>query len=159
MANNFLQFSFDVGMTDEELVWCVERLALLDTDPQEWAEDPEDPKHTALVREMGEWALVTQLKENQMPFSVSTEQYKAGIVFYSEECGSPDEASMFLQEFLKRWRPRGSIGFDWAYSCSKPRVGEFGGGACFVPATDTKFYSTSEWVNMMDLRHAEVRHG
>jgi len=34
------------------------------------------------------------------------------------------------------------IGFEWAFSCSRPRVGEFGGGACAIFADRVVFETT-----------------
>ncbi len=44
------------------------------------------------------------------------------------------------QESLRK-RP---IGFEWAVACSKPRIGEFGGGFCAIFADRIVIQSTSE---------------
>lgn len=38
-------------------------------------------------------------------------------------------------------------GFQWAETCSKPRVDEFGGGACFIArGQPTKWLFTGQWL-------------
>ena len=56
--------------------------------------------------------------------------------FYAEESGSPDNVAWLVQKFLKRFRPDQCWSLTYAATCSKPRVGEFGGGAVFVTADD-----------------------
>ena len=41
-----------------------------------------------------------------------------------------------VQKFLKRFRPDQWWSLTYAATCSKPRVGEFGGGAVFVTADE-----------------------
>jgi len=68
------------------------------------------------------------------------------IWFHEEESGDIDG----LIEVLKRWtyehhrdKP---IGFEWANTCSKPRLDAFGGGAAVVLNGFAKFMNTSTWV-------------
>ncbi|WP_166297126.1 hypothetical protein [Bradyrhizobium sp. 2S1] len=37
-------------------------------------------------------------------------------------------------------------GFTWAETCSRPRIGEFGGGACLICRSGVKWMHTSEWL-------------
>ncbi len=39
-----------------------------------------------------------------------------------------------MRDFLKRFRPNDSFSMGHAFSCSKPRLDGFGGGAVFVTA-------------------------
>ena len=50
--------------------------------------------------------------------------------------GTTDFQPAAVAEIVRRCCPatlaRGAIGFEWAMTCSKPRVGEFGGGWCAI---------------------------
>jgi predicted Rdx family selenoprotein len=56
-----------------------------------------------------------------------------------------------LSEVLANWLDEigstKSIGFEWANTCSKPRLDAFGGGAMVIRAfTATEWLSTSRWL-------------
>ena len=53
---------------------------------------------------------------------------------YAEESGNPDNVAWLVQKFLKKFRPDQCWSLTYATTCSKPRAGEFGGGAVFVTA-------------------------
>lgn len=58
-----------------------------------------------------------------------------------------DHVAMAVQEFLRRFRPDDAWGMEYAMTCSKPRIGEFGGGAFVVTATEESWTSTSTWLS------------
>lgn len=60
--------------------------------------------------------------------------------------GNPDFVVRLLQAYLAWFNPTGIISFEFAYTCSKPRPDEFGGGAVVVTADDDLWSSTSSWV-------------
>lgn len=62
---------------------------------------------------------------------------------YSEESGSIDNLAVFAQSFLKKFAPEAHFTLEWASSCSKPRLREFGGGAMVVTATEVLVENTS----------------
>lgn len=68
------------------------------------------------------------------------------IWLHRDESYDPDEIANIVQKFLKQFRPTDCFCLTWAEYCSKPCIGEFGGGALFVTADDIKSYSTYEWV-------------
>ena len=51
-----------------------------------------------------------------------------------------------VQKFLKKFRPADCWPLTYSETCSKPRVGEFGGGALFVTATDVKWQSAFSFI-------------
>ena len=72
---------------------------------------------------------------------------KEGIVYlYSEGEGNFSNLLLLVQEFLSKFRKNEFFCIEWADTCSKPRAGEFGGGAAFITANDTKYMSTSDWM-------------
>ena len=82
---------------------------------------------------------------------------------YSEECGCVDRVAHFIQKFLREFRPDQCWSLTYATTCSKPRVGEFGGGAVFVTADDIKWQNAHEFIeherasfDEPEVKHAEV---
>lgn len=66
---------------------------------------------------------------------------------YSEESGNTDHVIVFLSSWLKANGKRGDfIKFEWGYSCSKPRLDGFGGGAAIITAHRVQSMSTGEWL-------------
>jgi hypothetical protein len=63
---------------------------------------------------------------------------------HTEESGCPERAAQLVQKFLKEFRPRECWSLTYATTCSKPRVGEFAGGAVFVTADEIKWQDASD---------------
>ncbi len=74
---------------------------------------------------------------------------------YSEECGHVDRVAHLIQKFLRDFRPHRCWSLTYATTCSKPRVGEFGGGAVFVTADDIKWHSADEFVEQQRAAFGE----
>ena len=53
---------------------------------------------------------------------------------YSDEWGDLSRVARLVQKFLKQYRPGQCWSLSYATTCSKPRVGEFGGGGIFITA-------------------------
>jgi hypothetical protein len=53
---------------------------------------------------------------------------------YADNWGNPENVAHLVQKFLKMFRPDQCWSLTYAATCSKPRVGEFEGGAIFVTA-------------------------
>ena len=68
------------------------------------------------------------------------------VWFHSDPNIDLEEAATTIQRFLKECRPEGSCGFSWAETCSKPRLDEFGGGACYVTAKQVWWHNTGDWL-------------
>ena len=64
---------------------------------------------------------------------------------YSEDYGELTRIAHLVQKFFKKYRPQACWAMSYAMHCSKPRVGEFGGGAMFVTANEVK------WANAYDF--------
>jgi hypothetical protein len=63
---------------------------------------------------------------------------------HTEESGCPERAAQLVQKFLKEFRPQECWSLTYATTCSKPRVGEFAGGAVFVTADEIKWQDASD---------------
>jgi len=56
----------------------------------------------------------------------------------------PEVIAMLVHRCCKETLQNGAIGFQWAVSCSKPRIDEFGGGWCAVFPDRIEIESTHE---------------
>lgn len=60
--------------------------------------------------------------------------------------GNVDFVVQFLQAYMLKFKITKPIAFEFAFTCSKPRVGEFGGGAVVVTATGSDWLNTAQWI-------------
>ncbi|QUT07574.1 hypothetical protein KFK14_09340 [Sphingobium phenoxybenzoativorans] len=66
------------------------------------------------------------------------------VIFYSTTDFQPDPLAALIQRCCQTTLHDAPIGFEWACSCSKPRIGEFGGGACAIFADRIVFDNTAQ---------------
>ena len=64
----------------------------------------------------------------------------------AEEGGDPSRVAHLVQSFVKKFRPDQSWSLTYANTCSKLRIGEFGGGAVFVTADDIHWNNSYDFV-------------
>jgi hypothetical protein len=128
MANNYTQFSF---------------LLPLPTDPEKAKLVPE------WVKAQQEMTDVTQELDDNVEwyewYRYLMEFDPNGVWIYTDETGSPEAAANIAQLYLSDFDIEGGVLITWADTCSKPRIGEFSGGAVVV----TK--DKQMWQNFGDL--------
>ena len=78
----------------------------------------------------------------QWAFDADDGPWAEHLWLHAEEYGEVDRVADLVQKFLKQFRPQECWSLGYAVSCSKPRVGEFGGGAVFVTARGVSWDST-----------------
>jgi hypothetical protein len=66
---------------------------------------------------------------------------------YADEGGDPDRVAHLAQKFLRQFRPRESWSLTYATTCSKLRLGEFGGGAYIVTAGSVESFDATDFVS------------
>jgi hypothetical protein len=71
-------------------------------------------------------------------------------IFSDDSCsGNVDHVAELMQRFLRKFRPDDCFYLGWCCYCSRPAVGEAGGGAIFVTADGIKSVSSfgmiDEW--------------
>ena len=66
--------------------------------------------------------------------------------YCGDYCSPETSVDYLMQKFLAKWRPDDYLTINWACTCSKPRVGEFGGGATFVTATEIEYINSGTWL-------------
>jgi hypothetical protein len=129
MANHYLQFSEMIEyITPDEMKWWRDKLcALGEIAYQDDITDEQDDLMCAASC-----------------FDMEAEGNCIWVV--AGEYGNPDAVAAIIQDFLRECRPDDCFTLTWASTCSKMRVGEFGGGGVLVTAQDM------HWTNA----HAEV---
>lgn len=66
------------------------------------------------------------------------------VIFYSTTDFQPDPLAALIQHCCQTTLCEAPIGFEWACSCSKARIGEFGGGACAIFPDRIVFNNTAQ---------------
>ncbi len=66
------------------------------------------------------------------------------ICLFSDTDFQPDPLAQLIYRCCRETLTKAPIGFEWAVSCSRPRVGEFGGGWCVIFADRIEIESTGE---------------
>lgn len=64
--------------------------------------------------------------------------------FASMDGFDPSGIAVVIQRCCPETLAKGPVGFEWASVCSKPRVGEFGGGWCAIFADRIEMETTAE---------------
>ena len=70
----------------------------------------------------------------------------AHLWLHSGEGGDLEAVGHLVQKFLRQFRPQDGWCLTYATWCSKPRVGEFGGGAMFVTTYEIRWQNAYDWV-------------
>jgi hypothetical protein len=73
---------------------------------------------------------------------------------YAEEGAELDLVAHLVQKFLRKFRPKECWSLTYATTCSKPRVGEFGGGAVFVTAAEIKYENAYGFIDQQRTEFA-----
>jgi hypothetical protein len=76
---------------------------------------------------------------------------------YGEEHGDVGRVAHLVQKFLKRFRPDPCWSLTYATTCSKLRVGEFGGGAMFVTADEIRWQNAYDFIEQERARFNAAR--
>ena len=158
MADNYLQFSERLdNLTAEEAAWLEEQLQpIVAYGDREFSED--DPAKATLPASDPDFTGPRFLRDDS-DFDFSWDVLGFEFAFFDEDTpsarylwlhadtyGNPEHVAWLIQKFLKRFRPDQCWSLTYANTCSKPRVGEFSGGAVFVTATEIKCQDAGDFV-------------
>jgi hypothetical protein len=121
MANNYLQYStqynFPRAVSDEESEKIMLHIM------KEGAREYSDLYGEEIDEE-------TPLDEQYIGTSLDME--KEGVWFYAEEGGYPEVVAAMIASLQEYFEDDRKHVFSWAYTCSKMRLDEFGGGAAGI---------------------------
>lgn len=136
MANNYSQFSNGITkITSKEAIWIKDFL----TTPCPNEED--DPKGFKA------WRAEREIKEaddaDWFPsFEWALEEKDTFLWLYASESADIDYLVSFVQAFFKKFRPKAVFTATGADTCSKLRIGEFGGWWIAVSAKKVLYGNT-----------------
>lgn len=156
MADYFTQWSVPLVLeTREEIKWVkrvyADLLRMCEL-AEDLSSDDDHKEYHLIKKKLGDMA--PSFCEGAMHDYVSFEfdvelapDKKSGVAYFmSEENGDIEQVAVVLRDFLEKFHPDRSVGFEWAATCSKMRPDGFGGGAVFVTAQDIKYMSTNVWL-------------
>lgn len=139
MANNYMQFSEIIqALSEEEAAW-VNQVCGLD------ASRDEDLQKICRLLGLDENTYGAEALQAWPDFGCDVEVRQPGpndLWLYSEEYANIDHLIWFVQAFLRKFRPNMVFTCSGADTCSKLRVGEFGGWWVAISANEMQSGST-----------------
>ena len=156
MANNYLQYSEAiVQLSIEERDWLQKQLETVYVfgDREYTKDEIPDNLSTADVSWCGCRAFrdlpdVDSDDDDGFQYKFEEdEQLGRHLWVYAEEGGDPAQVAHLVQKFLRQFRPHESWSLTYATTCSKLRLGEFSGGACFVTAASIESFDAGDFVS------------
>jgi hypothetical protein len=99
-------------------------------------------------------ATVLNTKTFQESMSIGeVERSEEGIIFSDDGSGDIDLLGNFMQEFFIYADSDSYFSLAWSISCSRPRVGEFGGGAMIVTRHKQKFINDHVFLRDKEIKY------
>lgn len=131
MADNYLEFSEIIeNLSEEEKAWIRNIPAGRDYEEEEdfyeaLEEYGIEPGPDLFVEEFPYFSYTIEQRDGQSHWWI-----------YSGSYGNVDHVIVLVQAFIRKFRPDYIFSLTYSESCSKPRVGEFGGGWVVVTKDD-----------------------
>lgn len=154
MADDYLHFSFALGITKKEKEWLLDLWDGL----SRFGNDSKTK--SPLVREFlkQDRSLKSEVEEGSIDsIEMHIEKVVRGaeVVFYTEQAGSPWLAGQFVRFFFRKNRAgkHCAVGFTWSETCNVMRPDHFGGGGVFVTEDKVETLSAWGWVEKMMVDH------
>lgn len=142
MSNNYTQFSFAFKVKGLKAKAWIDRLV---TKLSKACGDDTDDEE--ILELFPEWEFYQDCGFRTEMDTVPGKKTVFNLYVFSEENGNVEQTANFVQAILMRFDPKGRVGFQWADTSDGMGINEFGGGACLVTATSTRFMSTSMWLD------------
>ncbi len=149
MADNYVEFSEVLPqLTDAEIAWLRDQLQsivvvndrehLVGSLPAEVEEKQATWRGPCFLHncdDVNGWGDEVEFSYG-FAFDDRNTEWGHHLWVYSDEHGSIDQVAWLVQKFLRQFRPRDCWTLTYAATCSRPRAGEFGGGAVIVTASE-----------------------
>lgn len=146
MADYYSLFSFMIPTKDEkERDWLGVMAQALEDAYTEEAVDKLPDELVAVLTDYG------QPVDDVYPPSWQIDD--EGLWMHNDESCGHEFAALISQAYLREFHPEGSLGFEIANTCSKPRLDAFGGVACFITADSIEWHSTNRWLDEQGEEH------
>ncbi len=149
MADSYLEFSEMLAdLSAEEASWLKNQLEVVHViDGKEYPEDDLPAENASeatwtgcrAYRDMDDYDPDYSDVGFEYELQDDDEEGERYLWIYSQDNACLEQVAHLVQKFLRRFRPADCWSLTYSITCSKPRVGEFGGGAIFVTATDVKW--------------------
>lgn len=144
MANNYLTFSECIPDISEEEAAFVRECLLWEPPYNDDHELPED----------FEWPAWYDQDAEGVGFDAHIDKKDKAVYFSAEEYGNVDTLAAMVHELITKFRPDFVFSLTYSETCSKLRLGEFGGGAIVVSKYGTDFINAHGWASE---REAQIR--
>jgi len=142
MANNYLLFSEELsGLTEEEKNWLEQELKQPDWEDEDWSE--ERIRSWCNERDVEEIELWPEFMYDVQ----KNDESHWSIWFYSDESANLESLISLIVRFFKHFNRDEYFTLSWAHTCSKPRLGEFGGGAVIANKSGATWINTDSWLH------------
>lgn len=144
MANNYTQWSESFEIKKEAVQWLKDLAhGFEDKFPDDW-DSVDKESLEKLISYLAEMGADTSGISSWMTYPSDWPGFHFSIEgddtphlwVYSEEGGNIDHLCVFLQAYLKKFSPEEVFRLSWADTCSRLRVGEFGGGFAVISADE-----------------------
>ena len=131
MADYFTNFSLVLPLNPEQRDYAMELVRQALAHRHENAPLP-DTFPAELKSVVEDWCFETEVDGEEL--------------WLHSQYGSQDEACVFIQHLLRKFRFANSVAFEWSHDCTKPKTDAYGGGAAYITRNRIKTMHTSEWL-------------
>jgi hypothetical protein len=83
------------------------------------------------------------------------EMDNGGLYISHEESGNPETIADIIRQALKHNNSDACVGFQYAFTCSKPIPDEFGGDAVFITKDDVEWSRNYLWLSRKIEKHMQ----
>jgi hypothetical protein len=144
MADNYLQFSERLELaTSAEAAWLRRQLE----------EDPE----TGCPHFLADYPDPEEADSRGFECELCEDPGNRHLWIYTEESGTVGHVAHLVRKFLQRFHPDLCWSLTYAVTCSKPRCGEFSGGAAFITADEIRWQSAYGFVEQQRATFEQTR--
>lgn len=149
MANYYTELSTQFDLPDpDHREWAIKLADGLDNQESESTEITE--LIGVFTREQDDWFDGGNITEEKHG---SPDDH--GIWIHTDESCNPEHVAWFIQAIMIKFNIKEPFIFEWAYTCSKPRLDSFGGGACMVTQEECCFFLPRDYAEEAKKNYVE----
>jgi hypothetical protein len=155
MADNYQLFSAELDIQSREEYEFFKKIFNLDLASMFKGLD-EQAKNAKLAELSDQFDI--DFDDSDVEYKFPNFQYElseTSLWVYSEDYGDISQIGKIMISFFKKHRNNGVFYLTYSNTCSKPRIGEFGGGALFVTMHGMKHFNVDEFITQQLVEHQE----